>query len=150
MKKLLSFILIVVFLMFMLAVPVPATAADRENFSVGNLDVQRGLSVRDAGALKYLGYGVNWTLTREEAKHTTLRVSSGNGTPSILDPYAKAGQMRFVRVEAGGAQVSSVYIKGKSTETGVSIAISKGAWVQYLCTGTTCRYHRMTADSNLY
>ena len=41
MKKLLSFILIVVFLMFMLAVPVPATAADRENFSVTNFSSEK-------------------------------------------------------------------------------------------------------------
>jgi len=153
MKKLLSSILIVVFLMFMVAVPVPVCAADRENFSVSNLNVQKALSLQDPGVIKKLGYGANWTLTADEAKHVVLRPSSGNGTPSIIDPFAKPGQIRYVRVEPGGAQVTSITIKKATTDVGtVSIAVGYGAWVQYLCdgTGAKCHYQRMTASSVLY
>jgi hypothetical protein len=143
MKKLLSSILIVVFLMFMVAVPVPVCAADRENFSVGNLDVQKSLELKDAGVIKYLGTGVNWTLTKEESRHIRLRASSGNGARSIINPYAKAGTMHYVSVETGGVQMTSITIRKTLAGNGVTIAVGYGAWVWF--DGT--RYRRMTASS---
>ncbi len=143
MKRMNVIFMIMLLLVFFI---VPVQAADRENYSVSNLNVQKALELQDQGTLKYLGTGQNWTLNRDDAKHIVLRLSSGNGTPSIIDPYAKAGTIRYVMVETGGAKVTYATIRGSATGDGVRIAVGYGAWVTY----DGKRYRRMSADSLLY
>ncbi len=118
-----------------------ANAADRENFSVGNLDVQSQLSIVAKPTVKYLGHGVNWTLTNAESKTTVLVLSSGDGTPSIIAPLT-AGKFYVVTIESGTVAVTSATIRG-SSGAGVSIAVGKTAIVR--CDGT--KYVRVTADA---
>jgi len=134
--------------------------------SGGSLDVESGgeIDVESGGSLKIAGTaitatateinnavagkfttssyafsaGEDWELSATEAKSTILVVSSGSGTPSIVDQYVAAGKIMILR----NAAKIAVTIKA-SGGTGVSVASGKTAVV----VGVGSDYVRVTADA---
>jgi len=107
---------------------ITATAAQINDVTAGKVAVSS----------KAFTAGEDWELSATEAKSTILVVSSGSGTPSIVDQYVSAGTVKLFR----NASNVAVTIKA-SGGTGVSVASGKTAVV--MCVGTD--YVRATADA---
>jgi hypothetical protein len=80
----------------------------------------------------------DWRLSSTEAKSMILILSSGSGTPSIVDPYSSTGAVKIIR-NAGNVAITTKM----SGQTGVSVASGKTAVL--MMTGTD--YVRVTADA---
>ncbi len=107
---------------------ITATAAQINDVTAGKVAVSS----------KAFTAGEDWELSATEAKSAILVVSSGSGTPSIVDQYVSAGTVKLFR----NASNVAVTIKA-SGGTGVSVASGKTAVV--MCVGTD--YVRATADA---
>ncbi len=95
--------------------------------SGGNIDMEAGSTFYTSGfaaASKVFAAGEDWTLSTTELKSLLLTVSSGSGTPSIIDTTVApiTGKMFILRNAANIA----VTLK-QSGGTGVSVASGKTA-----------------------
>lgn len=89
-------------------------------------------------ASKVFSAGEDWTLSASEATAVLLTLSSGSGTPSIIDAYSTSGVVKIVR----NAAAVAVTLK-MSGQTGVSVA--SGTTAVLIHSGTD--YVRVTADA---
>ncbi|MFA5452904.1 MAG: hypothetical protein WC248_04985 [Candidatus Methanomethylophilaceae archaeon] len=89
-------------------------------------------------ASKVFSAGEDWTLSASEATAVLLTLSSGSGTPSIVDAITGEGALKIVR----NASNVSVTLK-VSGQTGVAVASGKTAIL--INNGTD--YVRVTADA---
>ena len=101
MKKLLSFILVVVFLMFTVVIaPVPVSAADRQNFSVGELTILKDIvGAAFKIATKAMANSTNWTLSKAESLCNFLKLTGSGSSDSVIVPLAflKTGDVKVIR-----------------------------------------------------
>lgn len=107
---------------------ITATAAQLNNAVAGTFAVSSKIFIA----------GEDWTLSATEAKSVLLTLSSGSGTPSIVDAFSSGGAIKIVRNAANIAVTLKM-----SGQTGVSVGSGKTAVL--INSGTD--YVRVTADA---